>query len=123
MRGRQKFLSAHEHVLKGENPPLQVPTGMIVRTIRLIDANDVVITGSVWMRVPVGRADVEPAIDMPDAETLELRDRATQRKGADTVTSWTFKATLREPSESMSIFTSEVLPVFVSSCQRPKLSS
>jgi len=71
---------------------------MIVRTIRFIDANDVVMTGHVWIRLPANSAD-KPSIEMPDAEAMELRDQVTQRKGGDDVTSWTFKATLREPSE------------------------
>jgi hypothetical protein len=95
----QKFLNAHEHILKADTAPLQVPTGMIVRTVRMIDANDVVITGNVWIRMTAGGGIEPPVLEMPDAEALELRDQVTLRRGGDDVTSWLFKATLREPSE------------------------
>lgn len=96
----QKFLKAHERMAPGVAVPLQLETGMLVRTVRIIDANDVVITGSVWQHVPIDRpGEVKPGVEMPDAESIELRDAVTERRGASEITSWNFKATIREPSE------------------------
>lgn len=96
----ETFLKAHVKNPQGAEPPLRLETGILVRTVRMIDANDAVITGSVWQRVPIARrGQVKTGVEMPDAESVELRDAVTQAQGANEVTSWNFKATLREPSE------------------------
>src|SRR6185436_16332155 len=95
----QKFLTSHMEKHAASAEPLRIPTGMLVRTIRFVDANDVVITGTVWQRVPASRkADVKIGFEMPDAETFSLGDATTVAAGEDELTSWTFRANLREPS-------------------------
>jgi hypothetical protein len=95
----QKFLANHLERSPAQAEPLRIPTGMLVRTIRFIDANDIVITGTVWQRVPASRkADVTLGIEMPDAETFSLGDATTVPAGEEELTSWTFRANLREPS-------------------------
>ena len=94
----QKFVAAHIEQDPGA-PPAQIPIGVLVRTVRFVDANDLVVSGTVWQRIPVARrADVKPGIEMPDAETFDLKDPITTQQGDADVTSWTFRATLREPS-------------------------
>jgi hypothetical protein len=93
----QKFL--HDNTPAGMPPTVQVPTGVIVRTVRFISANDVKITGTAWQQIPAEhRADVSPGLLMPDAESLTLRDAATEHRPDSDVASWTFEATLRESS-------------------------
>jgi len=96
----QKFLASHARKEAGRATPTQIRTGILVRTWRFIDANDVAVTGRIWQRIPVAaRGRVTPGLDMPDAEAFTLREPATVDDDDGTVTTWTFTATLREPSE------------------------
>ena len=97
----QAFVKTHEAALPaGVKPPIQIPTGILVRTLRFIDANDAVVTGSVWQKIPTARkGDVRPGVELPDGEAVDMRDVATRVQGDYEVTSWNFKATIREPSE------------------------
>jgi len=80
--------------------PIRIPTGVLVRTARFIDSNDMVITGRVWQRIPVARrAEVPAGVEMPDAEAFTLRDAQTIQQGDVDLASWTFSATVREPSD------------------------
>ncbi len=93
-----KFIGAH---LEKEvhDPPLEIPVGVLVRTVRFADASDLIVSGMIWERIPVARrGDVQPGIELPDAETFDLKDPVTTQRGDTDVTSWTFRATLREPS-------------------------
>ena len=93
-----KFLQ--ERTPPGAASAVQADTGVLVRTVRFVDANDVVITGTMWERIPADqRGKVAPGLEMPDAESLDARDPVTQARRDGDLTSWTFRATLREPSD------------------------
>ena len=97
--GLQKFLNV-ENRAPGAIEPVRVRTGLLVRTARFIDSNDVVVTGRVWQRIPFASREQVPAgVEMPDAESFTLRDAQTIRQGDDELSSWTFSATVREPSD------------------------
>jgi hypothetical protein len=96
----EKFLGSQIARARGAVEPARIPTGVLVRTVRFVDANDVVITGTAWQRIPAAlRASISPGFEMPDAEVFELRDASTERRADADLASWSFKATLREPSE------------------------
>jgi hypothetical protein len=93
-----KFITAHLEKDMHE-APLQIPVGVLVRTVRFVDASDLVVSGTIWQRIPVARrGEAQPGIEMPDAEVFDLKDPVTTQQGDTDVTSWTFRATLREPS-------------------------
>jgi hypothetical protein len=96
----RKFLSTNLEQAAGDRAPIDVPTGVLVRTIRFIDANDVVVTGKLWQRIPLAhKADVKAGVEMPDAESLDLQKEASEIQGDAELTSWSFRTTLREPSQ------------------------
>ena len=96
----QKFVSDHSDAGSASAEPVRIPTGVLIRTVRFIDSNNVAVTGRVWQRIPASRrADVPAGVEMPDSEAFSLRDGQTiQQNGVD-LASWTFTATLREPSD------------------------
>lgn len=96
-----KFLASNMPAPAADSAvPIEVPTGVLVRTLRFIDANDAVVTGTIWQRIPAAqKALVKPGVEMPDAESLDLKDPTTRVDGDAELTSWSFRATLREPSE------------------------
>lgn len=98
--GLQKFVADHLAAPAGAVEPVRIPTGVLVRTARFIDSNDMVITGRVWQRIPAARrAEVPAGVEMPDAEAFSLRDGQTIQQAGVDLASWTFSATLREPSD------------------------
>jgi hypothetical protein len=93
-----KFIATHLEKDR-QDPPLRIPVGVLVRTVRFVDASDLTVSGTIWERIPIARRDaVKPGIDLPDAENFELKDPVTTRHEDADLTSWTFRATLREPS-------------------------
>jgi hypothetical protein len=100
--GLQKFLGTHvQKDATGTSASLvQVPTGILIRTIRIMSANDVFVTGSIWQRVPASeRASVTPGVNMPDGEMVELKELASVQQGEFDLVSWTFKVAARVPSQ------------------------
>jgi hypothetical protein len=47
-----KFVAAHIE-RDPAAPAAQIPIGVLVRTVRFVDANDLVVSGTVWQRIPV----------------------------------------------------------------------
>jgi hypothetical protein len=99
--GLRKFIAADLHASSSDaKPPLEIPTGLLVRTIRFVDANDAVVTGTLWQRIPLAsKSSVTPGVEMPDAESLDLKKDASEVAADAELTTWSFRATLREPSE------------------------
>jgi hypothetical protein len=100
--GLQKFVAPHleKSAASSAGAPLEIPTGMLVRTMRLLDASNVVVTGEVWQRIPrAARETMTPGVVMPDAESTAFDAISTRQVGDDDILGWTFKASLREPSQ------------------------
>jgi len=100
--GLQKFVTPHVEraATSPAGAPLEIPTGVLVRTIRLVDANNVVVSGDVWQRIPrAARDTIAPGVVMPDAESTAFDSISTRQAGDDDILGWTFRASLREPSQ------------------------
>jgi cache domain-containing protein len=100
--GLQKFVMPHleKAAASPAGAPLEIPTGVLVRTIRLVDANNVVVSGDVWQRIPrAARDTIAPGVVMPDAESTSFDPISTRQAGDDDVLGWMFRASLREPSQ------------------------
>lgn len=93
----QKFVA--EHRLLPNVDPIQIPTGVFIRSLRFGSANDMVVSGSIWQRLqPALVGLVTEGVDLPDAEAVDVKE-AFRRTGPDgTTIGWNIKATLRESS-------------------------
>ncbi|HET9952942.1 MAG TPA: cache domain-containing protein, partial [Polyangiaceae bacterium] len=95
-----KFLANQRELTEPAGEQIRIAAGLLVRTMRSTSANDYVITGTVWERIPSDRLpEIHSGLDFPDAESVELRESSTVRQGENELISWNFKVALREPSK------------------------
>ena len=73
--------------------PASIPTGVFVRSMDFTSADDILITGNIWQKLPASRTDSAPAFVLPDAVGLTLTEAyRSQEDGVETV-GWRFEAT------------------------------
>jgi hypothetical protein len=77
--------------------PTFVPTGLLVQSINLQSATDVLVTGYVWQKyaddVP---ASVTRAVSFPEMESGSITEAYRRRGRGETVIGWSFSITLRQ---------------------------
>jgi len=86
---------------EGAAPPILVPTGVFLQSLKFVSAADVHVTGYVWQKYPDGLSDDLPrGFVLPEAvdaaTTEEPRIVYRQPVGEGEVIGWYFEATLRQ---------------------------
>ena len=82
--------------------PIQLPTGVFVKSARFETPHDFVISGIVWQRYPLNDpADLRREIFFPDAipDHDEREELFRYREGNSEVVGWFFKTSVRQPSD------------------------
>lgn len=80
-------------------PPVYIPTGVLVQSIEFVGAYNVTVTGYIWQKY----ADSVPpefsrGVIMPEGDVVEFGEPAYRRRNADgEVLGWYFQTTLRQP--------------------------
>ena len=93
-----KFLRQDARTLADSGAPVQIKTGIFVRTMRFGTANDVSLTGQIWQRYSDGlNGRFTPGFKLLDAETMEAREAYHLKENQNEVVGWDFRATLRQP--------------------------
>jgi hypothetical protein len=98
----ERYVRAHlETWTDTDAPPVLVPTGVFVQSLRFESAADVHVTGYVWQKYPDGvPADLNRGFVLPEAvdaaSTDEPRIAYRRRIGDGEVIGWYFEATLRQ---------------------------
>jgi hypothetical protein len=91
----ERFLAGNPDLARAclEDPPIEVPTGVFVQSIRFSSANNVVLTGYIWQKLrPGSSGEIVSGIVFPEAETIDMQE--AYKVGE--VTGWYFAATLRQ---------------------------
>ena len=80
-------------------PPVYLPTGIFVQTMKFSGVNEVVVTGYIWQRYPDDIPDwVSQGFILPDeADWPFVREAYRRREAGMEVVGWDFQATLRQP--------------------------
>ena len=73
---------------------IRVPTGIFIRSLKFLAANELVVTGYIWQKFDKNiSGEVLPGFVLPEAEELEIEEFYRDKN----VTVWNFKAALRQP--------------------------
>ena len=101
--GLRSFLDEYTEMAEQSNqkPPLYIPTGIFIRTIKFEEANNVFVTGHIWQRYSRGEHDdISRGFMMPEAITATDLGRWEEvyryQDGDEEVIGWYFEVTLRQ---------------------------
>lgn len=98
----ENFLASRAQAAPQQAPPLQIPTGLYVRTLNFGTGNDVSVTGMVWQRLPIDTtagAKSAAGVRFIDAEDMSMSESYRARQGNVDVVGWDFKGTISEQFE------------------------
>jgi hypothetical protein len=94
-----KFLQSYTDRSKrlSKAPPLVVPTGVHIQSIKFTGANEVALDGYVWQKYTDGIHDgLARGLVMPQASKIELTEAYRRRSGSTETIGWTFQCTLSQ---------------------------
>jgi hypothetical protein len=101
--GFQSFLNERIQLSEMDKtpPPVTIPTGVFIRTIKFQDANNILISGNIWQKYIKGMHDgISRGFLMPDALTATDLCRWEEiyhiKQGAEEVIGWYFEIDLRQ---------------------------
>ena len=77
-------------------PPAFVPTGLIVRALKMTGLNEVRATGIIWQRYPADVPGSQRGFWFPDALSSTIEEIYRTREGDVEVVGWSFDARLRQ---------------------------
>ena len=97
--GQERYLAARDPsgAAGAGARAVQVPTGVLLRTLRLDENNDLVASGLVWQRYPADfPGERERGFVFPNAESQETVQEYVRREDGRDLVGYRFKATLRQ---------------------------
>ncbi len=93
-----KFLDKHT---PKDQPPVFIPTGLLVQSIEFASAYNVKVSGYIWQRITkkMLAQGIKPGIIMPEGDIVTFGEPAYRQKNSEDeeVLGWYFSTTLREP--------------------------
>lgn len=88
---------AHTVTALGEDePPVFIPTGMVVQSLEFKGPYTIQVAGYVWQRYADGLEDLDRGLVFPEADTTTMTKVYETHQGTETLIGWNFKTTLRE---------------------------
>ena len=86
-----------EYTEFGYRPLVEIPTGVLIQSIRFPDTTSVAVNGYLWQRIPHGQ-DLHEGVMMPQRidEPWVMDEVLRQEMEADTLVVWSFNAALRQ---------------------------
>lgn len=96
----QKFIAAtgtYTQSLHGRKAVF-IPTGILIRTLAFVEANNMKVSGYIWQKYQDGLHDgISRGFLLPEAETMNVSEAYRFRKGRTETIGWNFEASIREP--------------------------
>jgi hypothetical protein len=75
------------------DPPIYLPTGVVLDSIRLVGDNDALVTGVIWQKYDqTAPKDLSRAISLPSAEDVRITETSRLRSEGSEVFRWQFQA-------------------------------
>jgi len=97
--GLRKFMTSTSHlsqILHGKRA-IFIPTGILIKTLAFVEANNLRVSGYIWQKYQDGVHDgISRSFILPEAENVELKETYRCRKGRTETIGWTFEASIRE---------------------------
>lgn len=90
------FLLTHKSQ-SPDQPPIYIPTGIFLQSLEFNNANDVIVTGYIWQKVPSNLPkNIKPGFILPEGENVDITEAYRVTNGDVEVIGWYFVTTLRE---------------------------
>ncbi|MBY0429977.1 MAG: hypothetical protein K2Q10_02170, partial [Rhodospirillales bacterium] len=80
---------------QGLKPPVTVPVGLVVESIKFVAGGEVALSGILWQKRPRGLAAIAEIV-LPDASSFRLQDSWRSIDGEMETIGWRFDATVRQ---------------------------
>jgi hypothetical protein len=93
------FLSLHRQDLeaRGQEPPVYVPTGVSVQTMKFVSPQELFVTGYVWQKFPIERSsDLPLGFTIPNAVNASITEAYRRSDDGIETIGWNVEATLRQ---------------------------
>lgn len=86
-----------EYAEFGHNPLAEIPTGVLIQSVRFPDTTSVTVNGYLWQRIPNGQG-LQEGVIMPQRidEPWVMDEVLRQEIGDETLVVWSFNAALRQ---------------------------
>jgi len=97
--GLNAFLIAHREELEaeGQEPPLYVPTGVSLQTMKFTGPQELFVTGYVWQKFPIERpSDLPLGFTLPNAVSASITEAYRRSHDGIETIGWRVEATLRQ---------------------------
>ena len=91
-----QFLSVYVPVADNDDPPIFIPTGLVIQALEFKGPYTIQVSGYVWQRYPSSASTLDKGIVFPDADTTTMNLVYNTLQGDETLIGWNFKTTLRE---------------------------
>ena len=75
--------------------PQFLPTGVFIKSMEFVSANDVAVTGYVWQRLKPG-SKISEGFTLPEAESVEITEAYRREMPSGATVGWSFRVTLRQ---------------------------
>lgn len=75
--------------------PQFLPTGVFIKSMEFVSANNVAVTGYIWQRFKAG-SKISEGFSLPEAESVEIEEAYRRQTPTATTVGWTFRVTLRQ---------------------------
>ncbi len=93
----QQYLDAHVTPFNTGEPPIYIPTGIVVQSLEFKGPYTIQASGYIWQRYSDSNAaDVDRGVVFPESDTTTLNKVYETHQGDETLVGWNFKTTLRE---------------------------
>jgi hypothetical protein len=81
----------------GDEPPVFIPTGLYIESVKFRGPYDVLVTGYIWQRYADDLPqDLDQGFVLPEAEYIRTNQVYRAQQGNEELIGWSFQATLRE---------------------------
>lgn len=75
--------------------PQFLPTGVFIKSMEFVSANNVVVTGYIWQRFKAG-SKIGEGFTLPEAESVEIEEAYRRETPTAITVGWSFRVTLRQ---------------------------
>ncbi len=80
-----------------QKPPLQIPTGVFIQTVKFNSSSDVLVTGFIWQKYSNGVHDgLERGFVLPEGYELDIQEVYRNKGKNSELIGWYFEGTLRQ---------------------------
>lgn len=92
----KSFQDANTVSPKTDEPPVYIPTGVVIQSLEFKGPYTIQVAGYVWQRYANNLPEIEKGLVFPESESTTFTQVYHADQGNETLIGWNFKTTLRE---------------------------